>query len=377
MLLVLVYLAEAKSGESREIADKLRVSPKRVSVLLGRCLGRGLVTRTPYKRGRERGYTYALSEKGAQWILHRVSKKEKQLSSPVPEPEAAPKLVPVVVYRDARPEPREFGSLDFGELVRMRVFIDFMNQLFPKEDPLPSLLVMRDLDKKDAFLYQTVFGEDEKNARMNKALLFEALNENEELFRMVLHRIDSSIETKRVIKAIEKKDEQFGTRIQRYTSKRHGSKLLGHGRSSWRWDMATRHLIRTEKELPAKPQPFQQPQKPTAEELTKPGSDAAIHTDKMAARTSGWQWRCPTIDWDKVEESIRKDTPPGAQQTVHVVSPKHAPPTSQKTSATDQTEPKEPKEDWESFNLGWHRWHAQLASPSAQLKDNPNQSKPT
>ena len=80
MLLVLTYLAEsgpAKSGEVVEGLKSLRISGKYASLVLTRCYRQRFVSRRPYKRGRERGYVYQLSDKGAEWLLYKASHKKE------------------------------------------------------------------------------------------------------------------------------------------------------------------------------------------------------------------------------------------------------------------------------------------------------------
>jgi len=102
MSLVLVYLAEsgpAKSGEVAEGLKSLRISCKYASLVLTRCYRRRFVSRRPYKRGRERGYVYQLSDKGAEWLLYKASQKNGDLhdGKPVAEVEErsidSPRLV--------------------------------------------------------------------------------------------------------------------------------------------------------------------------------------------------------------------------------------------------------------------------------------------
>lgn len=79
MYLVLVYLAELGRAESGEVAEglrSLRISRKYASLVLTRCYRRRFVSRRPYKRGRERGYVYQLSDKGAEWLQYKASHKK-------------------------------------------------------------------------------------------------------------------------------------------------------------------------------------------------------------------------------------------------------------------------------------------------------------
>lgn len=79
MFLILVYLAEsgpAKSGEIAEGLKSLRISREYASLVLTRCYRRRFVSRCPYKRGRERGYVYQLSDKGAEWLVYKASHKK-------------------------------------------------------------------------------------------------------------------------------------------------------------------------------------------------------------------------------------------------------------------------------------------------------------
>jgi len=73
MIEVLGCLAEVDSGETAEIAERVNRSRDYVSLLLGRCWKRGFVKRTAYKRGRVRGFTYKLSERGAGWLSYKAS----------------------------------------------------------------------------------------------------------------------------------------------------------------------------------------------------------------------------------------------------------------------------------------------------------------
>lgn len=97
IFLVLVHLAEVRSAESGEVAGRLGFNRRYVSVVLCRCFRRGFVSRKPYKRGRERGYVYGLTGKGAQWILHRSSIKETVSAVAPPKPEKKSAKVPVLI----------------------------------------------------------------------------------------------------------------------------------------------------------------------------------------------------------------------------------------------------------------------------------------
>ena len=94
MLLVLSSLAEG-SAESGEVAVRLGFNRKHVSVVLSRCFRRGLVEREPYRRGRERGFVYGLSEKGAEWIWRKASRKAAPVERSRPEEAEVPEAVPV------------------------------------------------------------------------------------------------------------------------------------------------------------------------------------------------------------------------------------------------------------------------------------------
>lgn len=80
MIEVLDCLAEVDSGGTAEIAERVNRSRDYVSLLLGRCWKRGFVKRTAYKRGRVRGFTYKLSERGADWLSYKAS-AESEASS--------------------------------------------------------------------------------------------------------------------------------------------------------------------------------------------------------------------------------------------------------------------------------------------------------
>jgi len=78
MFLVLTYLVEHRPAKSGEVAEGLGfISPKYASLVLTRCYRRGFVSRQPYKRGRERGYAYELTDKGTEWILYKVDQRGK------------------------------------------------------------------------------------------------------------------------------------------------------------------------------------------------------------------------------------------------------------------------------------------------------------
>ena len=77
MFLVLTYLAESGPTKSGEVAERLKISCKYASLVLTRCYRRRFVSRRPYKRGRERGYVYQLSDKGAEWLLYKASHKKE------------------------------------------------------------------------------------------------------------------------------------------------------------------------------------------------------------------------------------------------------------------------------------------------------------
>ena len=80
MIEVLDCLAEMGSGETAEIAERVDRSRDYVSLLLGRCKKRGFVEREPYKRGRVRGFTYKLSERGEGWLSYKAL-AEREASS--------------------------------------------------------------------------------------------------------------------------------------------------------------------------------------------------------------------------------------------------------------------------------------------------------
>ena len=83
MVLVLTYLSECGSARSRDVAQKLPfISPKYASLVLTRCSRRGFVSRQPYKQGREHGYVYKLTNKGAEWILYKFSQKRTHYRKP-------------------------------------------------------------------------------------------------------------------------------------------------------------------------------------------------------------------------------------------------------------------------------------------------------
>jgi len=96
-ILVLGCLLESGSCESGEISASLGfLDQKHVSMILLRCFRRGLVSRRPFKRGRVRGHVYEMTEKGAQWLLHKA---QKPTTRPVtqPEPKTQRKEPPMVI----------------------------------------------------------------------------------------------------------------------------------------------------------------------------------------------------------------------------------------------------------------------------------------
>jgi DNA-binding MarR family transcriptional regulator len=145
MLLVLVHLVEVGSGESREIAETLKINPKYVSVLLGRCKRRGFVEREPYKRGRERGFVYRLSEKGAEWLLHKASVKKPELPVP-PEPQTKVILKPVLIGLQP-PEPS--FSEKILEFAKECAFIDNLNPRRQQTEFLASLFLLKQRHREE------------------------------------------------------------------------------------------------------------------------------------------------------------------------------------------------------------------------------------
>jgi hypothetical protein len=353
MFLILFYLAEAKSGESREIADELGVfNAKYMSVLLGRCWRRGLVTRTPYQRGKERGYTYFLSEKGAKWILHRVSKK-KQPSVPEPVSKVVVKEVPVVVYRDAQPKRKSLIE-EASDLTRLKISMDTLNQLSTQKDTSPQLLMfshaMSESENRTSFP-EVLLAEEKRKSAVYERCLKTVSEQNNELVRMILDYIKSSKETKEAVRAIEESTERFERTLQRHAGIQHDQSLFDLGRSFGRLDMATEEVIRKQKELISRLPPMQIPHGPTAKEMKKIGEDWAILSRMMVeeARESVWPYASPT-------EYLYESWPSLMQKRLHKTSPIHVQVNSEKKGASVQTEPKEQEEDWESINLGWHRW---------------------
>ena len=79
MFLILAHLAECRLATSRDVTQQLSfISPKYASLALTRCYRRGFVSRQPYKRGREHGYIYKLTNKGAEWVLYKHSQMTKE-----------------------------------------------------------------------------------------------------------------------------------------------------------------------------------------------------------------------------------------------------------------------------------------------------------
>ena len=78
MLLVLCRVCELKRATSREVADSVGLGGvKYVSLVLSRCKRRGYVDREPYGCGREHGYVYWLTDKGAEWLLKKADSKKE------------------------------------------------------------------------------------------------------------------------------------------------------------------------------------------------------------------------------------------------------------------------------------------------------------
>jgi hypothetical protein len=152
---------------------------------------------------------------------------------------------------------------------------------------------------------------------------------------MLIHEFNRSMNTKRVIEPLQRREERTKTVLQCKASEKYNSKLSKNEPSLRTRDLASRE--------PAK------------------GSSPIIGTDRIAGVSPGNLWR-----WDKVEEYLRREKLSGVRETVHETSPTHAQSTSQKTSPNRQAMPEEPKEDWESFNLDWHRWLPEVVSSSAR-----------
>lgn len=76
ILLVLCRVCELKRATSREVADSAGLCDvKYVSLVLTRCMRRGFVDRKPYSCGREHGYVYWLTNKGAEWVLRKADSR--------------------------------------------------------------------------------------------------------------------------------------------------------------------------------------------------------------------------------------------------------------------------------------------------------------
>lgn len=184
MLLVLVNLAEVKSGTSREIAENLKIiNPKHVSVLLSRCFRRGLVQRTPYKFGRERGYVYKLSEKGANWILHRASKKKTELPSEG-QTKVIEKPVLVLIHQPIQPTLIDSDFKEPGYFAFKNVFVNCMSQV-PEREHMPiHLLIARNSEEEIFFAAKEIY---ERNRREQTGkFLVEMVKIKGDMTRMLL-----------------------------------------------------------------------------------------------------------------------------------------------------------------------------------------------
>jgi hypothetical protein len=183
MFLVLVHLVEVGSAESGEIADSLGFNRKYISLVLCRCFRRGFVSRTPYRRGRKRGYIYRCTEKGAKWISHKFSSKETAGVPPKPEKETA--KVPVPVFVAVRPK-----SL-FDEPLRflMNSYSLWMTQdaLLRKSSAsavrrMAMLKMCTDAREESEAWFLLDMSENKRRMKNEKQLLAEVAKEYQELF---------------------------------------------------------------------------------------------------------------------------------------------------------------------------------------------------
>lgn len=82
MRLVLRCVDELGRAKSREVAKRLSiVRVEYTSLVLTRCKRRGYVKREPYRRGREHGYVYQLTKRGAEWMMKKAEPKRKKTSN--------------------------------------------------------------------------------------------------------------------------------------------------------------------------------------------------------------------------------------------------------------------------------------------------------
>ena len=118
MFLALAYLAESGPARSGEFAESFGIGPKHASMVLLRCKRRGFVWRRPYRRGRVRGYMYGLADKGAKWLLYKVSRKEKDVQySRRPTRSVHPPRSETLGLSQNRQSRKGFGITDVGALM--------------------------------------------------------------------------------------------------------------------------------------------------------------------------------------------------------------------------------------------------------------------
>jgi len=113
MFLVLCYLAESGPAKNREIAESLQLELKHASMVLLRCFRRGLVDKHSYRYGKERGYIYSLTDKGAEWMLYKASKKEKDTRCYGPQKEIVNERVqqPIFIVLNKEPQSLNYNAL--------------------------------------------------------------------------------------------------------------------------------------------------------------------------------------------------------------------------------------------------------------------------
>lgn len=188
MFLVLTYLAEVDSAESREVAEKLKIKPKHASVLLSRCSRRKLVSRKPYKRGREHGYVYTLNENGANWILHKASKWKTDVPAPSkPVTKAIPKRPIIILRQPIQPMSRDSDYEMLRDLASAYAIIKHTKQVSLKTRlPAASPLLMKKHEEDISYMAYKLHDEQKKRQK-NEYLLKETLKSNQELIRMCLH----------------------------------------------------------------------------------------------------------------------------------------------------------------------------------------------
>jgi DNA-binding PadR family transcriptional regulator len=187
MLLVLVHLAGVGSAESGEVAVRLRLNRKYVSLVLCRCKRRGFVSRTAYRRGRERGYIYELTEKGAQWILRKSSSKETVPVPPKPEKEFVKVPVPVIVYEQPKSQFDELlGSLKDLHILRTT---QAAHDTVPPMSELEMRTLRRQEESEAGFL---LYMSEEERRMKDEELLAEVVKGYQERFSDLLRFLKST-----------------------------------------------------------------------------------------------------------------------------------------------------------------------------------------